>query len=145
MRKIRIVDLNNKNPLDYSSGGVGFTTYYENKALVDHGLDVITVCYSNKNFIKKTEMGKIISIKVPNNEFLKILTYSLKAALIAKRLNPDIILGEGPGNLGASLVASLIKDKKTLHIERAHGTHKELINSIPKKTLHTKIYISKRE
>ena len=138
MGKLRIVDLNNKNPLDYSSGGVGLTSYWENSALVKHGIEVITICYSDRSFVKNSEMGKIIGIKVPNNELAKLITYQIKAALLAIRLNPDIIVGEGPGNFGSSLIATLIKKKSTLHIERAHGTHIELIESMPKKNLHMK-------
>ncbi len=136
---MRVVDICSFNPLDYKSGGVGSTTFHINSALVRHGIEVINICFANESFVKESKMGKVIAIKTYDNELLKLLTYPIRSALLARKLKPDVLIGEGPSNFGGSLIASLIRKPNTIHIERAHGTHMNLILSTQKKSLHMRI------
>ena len=132
----RIVDLGTKNPY-HALGGVEAGVYNTNRGLVKAGFDVITICHANNDFvIEKTDMGKIIGLKVPENEFLRFLTYPFRASKLAAKLKPDVIMGDGAGNFGASILSSIFRKKGVIRIERCHGTHMQLIMSTPKKTLH---------
>lgn len=133
---VKIVDIAARDPFGYSSGGVGTTIYNTAKPLAKSGIDITVICYAEKNFTRDTEIGRLIGIKVPDNELLKIIIYSVKAAFLSRKLDPDILIGEGPSDMGASLLATLIKRRKVIHIERAHGTHMGLILSTPRKSLH---------
>ena len=136
---VRIVDLVGGNPY-HSHGGGEIVIYNTNKWLLKKGFEIITVCFADKDFvIEKTEMGKIIGIKVPRNELLRIITYSIKGSRLVKRLNPDILIGEGGGNMGAGILAALTRRKGTVYIARSHGTHMQLILSMTRKNLHMRI------
>ncbi|MEM3715216.1 MAG: glycosyltransferase family 4 protein [Thermoplasmata archaeon] len=131
-----IVDLCGPNPLEVESGGVGEVVYNINKLLMRNGIRVINICYSKKSFTKITEIGTVIGIKVPHNEFLKIIIYSIKAAYLSKKFNPDIVQSEGAGSFGAGVTARVLNKHSVKIVERAHGTHIGLIHSIENRTLH---------
>ncbi len=137
---MKIVNLCGPNPLDpIESGGVGVVVYNLNKRLVKHGFDITNICYSERSFIKKSNIGTVIGLKVPHNELLKILIYSLRAAYLSQKFNPDLIQSEGSSSLGAGIAARFFNKGNVKIIERAHGTHIGLIDSLPNKNLHMKI------
>ena len=135
---MRIVNLCGPNPLSPESGGVGGVVYNINKRLVNDGMEIINICYYKENFLKNTEIGTVIGVKVPHNEFLKMITYTLKSAVISRKFEPDIIQSEGGSCFGAGIAAKILNRNKKI-IERAHGTHVGLINSMQRKTLHMRI------
>lgn len=138
---MKIVNLCGPNPLDVKiSGGVGQVVYNINKELKAENFDITTIAYGDVYLNKETEMGKLIVLSIPNLELLRLILYPIKAALLCRKLDPKIVVSEGGSSLGAGLFFSFFKRKKTILIERAHGTHYGLLQQTSQKTLHMRIF-----
>ncbi len=136
---ITILDISTSVPLS-SIGGAESVVYNLNKELMKRNFKITTICYSDVKYTKETEMGKVVVLKVPKNEILKVLIYPFKALLEARKYKADIIISEGPGNFGAGLLINLFAKKDAVYLERAHGTHYGLIEYMPKKSLHMQTF-----
>lgn len=136
-KKIKILDITGSNPM--KMGGVEQFLRSINKELIKRGFDITTICYSDKNKSTHTRIGKIIELKVPKNEAFRVLIYPFKILQQLKNYKADIIISEGLSAYGGGLIISLFSKNRSVHIERAHGTHQGLINYTPKKSLHMMI------
>ena len=134
---MKILQISFKDPTR-TKGGIESVIFNLSKNLLKNGNEIDILCTSEDNYIKNTEIGRIISIKTPNFDFLglkgnliKKLFYNIKIKNFIKLHNKEYDVVHVHGDVGGLKEFKNLKTVATFHgFTAANPAYKKYLKRI---------------